>query len=57
MPDWDDDHDPHPHAKVPHADASLARAMLAQTAAGNCPCGVQPTACPAHREPEEASHE
>lgn len=48
------DREPDPHANPPHADASLARALLAQTRGGLCDCGVRRGACPQHRdEPEE----
>jgi len=48
---------------MPDADspAALARALLAQTRAGLCGCGVRVETCPSHREaavavesPEEA---
>lgn len=35
------DPEPDPHAKVSHADASLARAMLAQANAGLCAHGIR----------------
>lgn len=37
------------------ADASLARALLAQARAQTCPCGIRRELCAAHRDAEETS--
>jgi len=49
--DYERDPNPRPPS---HADASLARALLAQTRAQTCGCGVRAELCPVHREAEEA---
>jgi hypothetical protein len=38
-------------------DAALARALLAQTRAGLCGCGVRVATCPSHREAAVAEEE
>lgn len=50
---YDDDHEPDPHQTPTHADASLARALMAQTKASLCGCGVRRGLCPVHRVEEE----
>lgn len=44
----DHDLEPLPHQPA-HADASLARALMAQTRANLCACGVRRETCPTHR--------
>jgi hypothetical protein len=48
--------DPNPRPPT-HADASLARALLAQAAAKTCGCGVRAELCPTHREAVVAEEE
>jgi hypothetical protein len=50
MPDIERD-DPNPRPPS-HADASLARALLAQMAVQLCGCGVRVEFCPVHRAEE-----
>lgn len=51
------DYEPdHPHARPDSpADATLARALLAQSRAGLCGCGVRVETCPTHRPTEETA--
>jgi hypothetical protein len=51
----DDQREPdHPHARPDSpADATLARALLAQSRAACCGCGIKAELCPTHRPTEE----
>jgi hypothetical protein len=52
----DADREPLPHQPA-HADASLARAFMAQSKPNLCGCGVRRDLCPAHREAAVAEEE